>query len=125
MEQNVMIVDDEMTVRYSVRRILEHAGLKVTEVEDGESCINLLKKGFKGLILMDITMPGLDGWDTIQKIVDMGLAEGNIICMLTGKEKPDPKMDQLKEYVLDYIRKPFDNIKLIEIVKEYISYLNL
>lgn len=124
MDQNVMVVDDEPSVRYSVRRILENAGFKVIEVEDGKTCIKLLKEGFKGLILMDIAMPDMDGWDTIQSLVDQDLAQGNIICMLTGKEKPDPKMDKLKEYILDYIRKPFKHQQLVEIVEEYLSYLN-
>jgi len=124
MTNRVLVVDDEHAVRYSVKRILETAGLEVITAEDGKTCVALLEEGFHGLILMDIMMPGMDGWDTIQKIVDKGLAEGNIICMLTGKEKPDPKMDTLKEYVLDYILKPFNNQKLIDIVKEYLSYLN-
>jgi DNA-binding NtrC family response regulator len=43
--------------------------------------------------------------------------------MLTGKEEPDVKMEKLKEYVLDYIRKPFDKDQLLAIVGDYLAYL--
>jgi DNA-binding response OmpR family regulator len=68
-------------------------------------------------------MPEMDGWDTIQNLVDKGMVKGNIICMLTGKEATDERMKMFKEYILDYIRKPFDHQKLTELVKEYLAYL--
>jgi len=123
MDKSVMVVDDDSAVRNTVKRILEYAGFHVMTAESGEDCLTLLEEGFYGLILMDVVMPGLDGWDTIQTIVDKGLAKGNIICMMTAKEIPDPRMDHLKEYILDYITKPFAAEKLIGVVKEYIDYL--
>lgn len=121
--RRVLVVDDEPMVVYSVRRILESAKIEVHAAENGTACLEELRKGFKGLILMDIMMPGMDGWDTIEQIVKEGFAEGNIICMLTGKEEPDAKMEKLKEYVLDYIRKPFDKDQLLAIVGDYLAYL--
>jgi CheY-like chemotaxis protein len=124
MMKTVLIVDDEEMVRYSVKRILEIAGFEVRTAASGPECLSLLKDGFKGLILMDIVMPGMDGWDTVKAIVEGGLFEGNLICMLTGKEIPDIKMDYLKEYVLDYILKPFESKKLVQICREYLPYLD-
>jgi len=124
MRKSILVVDDEDVVRKSVQRILEIAGFDVQTAAGGPECLAILNKGFKGLILMDIVMPGMDGWDTIKAIVEGGLFEGNLICMLTGKEVPDIKMDYLKEYVLDYILKPFESSKLIQICGEYLSYLD-
>jgi CheY-like chemotaxis protein len=123
MKDTVMVVDDDPMVQTTVKRILESAGLKVTTVDSGDACISQVEKGFEGLILMDISMPKLDGWDTIQTLVDKGLVKGNIICMLTGKETPDDRMETLKEYILDYIRKPFSQASFVPLVKEYLSYL--
>jgi CheY-like chemotaxis protein len=123
MKDTVMVVDDDPMLQRTVKRILETAGLKVTTADSGEACISLVEKGFEGLILMDIIMPTMDGWDTIQILVDRGLVKGNIICMLTGKESPDDRMKMFKEYILDYIRKPFDQKAFIQLVKEYLSYL--
>ena len=71
---------------------------------------------------MDIIMPEMDGWDTINEIVKRGYIKNVIITMLTGKDQPGEKMDNLKEYVLDYIRKPFDTQDLIRLIKKYLSY---
>ncbi len=123
MAQQILVVDDDQLVRRTVQRILEVNGFSVVTAEDGGDCLAKLDKGFKGLILMDITMPGKDGWQTIEEMIEKGYTDGNIICMLTGKENPDKKMEQFKEYVLDYIRKPFQNDQLVAIVKEYLTYL--
>jgi CheY-like chemotaxis protein len=123
MKDTVMVVDDDPMVQMTVRRILENAQLKVTTVDNGAACIKEVENGFEGLILMDIMMPGMDGWDTIQTLVDKGLVKGNIICMMTGKETPDDRMKMLKEYILDYIRKPFDQQNFVKLVKEYLSFL--
>ncbi len=118
-----MVVDDDPSILYTVRRILESAKMTVYTADSGRKCLEELKKGFKGLILMDVIMPDMDGWDTVKEIVDQGFLDGIIICMLTGREVPDQKMDKLKEYVLDYITKPLDRKKLVSVVEEYLLYM--
>ena len=58
-----------------------------------------------------------------RKIVEKGYDKGNIISMLTARDDPGEKVDDLKEYVLDYIKKPFESADIIKTVKEYFSYL--
>lgn len=123
MNNKVLIVDDDDVVRHTVKRVLEQFDFDVTAVESGQACLDALKEGFHGLILMDIVMPEMDGWETIEQMIKTGYAQSNIVCMLTGKETPDEKMAELKEYVLDYIKKPFNNRELVDIVKQYLSYL--
>jgi CheY-like chemotaxis protein len=123
MKDSVLVVDDDPVMQMAVRRILEAEGLKVSIADSGEACIREVEKGFEGLILMDIMMPGMNGWDTIQTLVDKSKVKGNILCMLTGDEKPDDRMKLYKEIVLDYVRKPFDRERLVKLVKEYLAYL--
>jgi DNA-binding NtrC family response regulator len=123
MKNKVLIVDDDDSILNTVDRILSQQGIAVKKVNSGQACLKALEEGFKGLILMDVIMPGMDGWDTVKSIVDRGYLDGVLICMLTGKSDPDQKMETLKEYILDYIRKPFDYKTFIELVKEYLSYL--
>lgn len=111
---DVMIVDDDAHVRIAVKTILSDAGFHIISADSGGQCIDLLKKGFSGVVLLDIMMPGMDGWDTIQAILDNSLEQGIAIVMLTAKNAPDAKMIGLQEYVVDYITKPFDNEDLIE-----------
>jgi len=123
MEKKVLVVDDDPAIRLSVQMVFEEAGYNVILAESGEQCLNELKNGYKGVILMDIMMPKMDGWDTIQAIVDQNLLEGNIIAMLTARDAPDVKMNPLKEFVIDYLTKPFEPDEIIATVDEYISYL--
>ena len=119
--KEVLVVDDEEAVHYTVRTILEKAGHEVTCAESGEECLEKLRTGFRGLILMDVMMPQMDGWETVRCMVEDGLIEGNVICMLTGLPEPEPQMDPLKEYVLDFITKPFRGPELTARVEELLQ----
>ena len=123
MSRKVMVVDDDPSILVAIREVLELAGFDVTTVDSGIACLEELKKGFKGVILMDAMMPGMDGWDTIREMVDNKLLEGNIIAMLTAKDVPDKKLDEIKEYVIDYLTKPFEPNELVDIVGEYFEYI--
>lgn len=124
MNRNVMVVDDEHAVRFSVGKILENADFDVTLAEDGPHCIDEVRAGFKGLILMDVMMPEMDGWDTIKAIADEGFMEGIVICMMTALPEPEPKMEMVKEYVLDYLRKPFTTAEILEKVERLLDIVS-
>ena len=120
----IMIVDDDAHVRIAVRTILNDAGYTVIAAESGQRCIELLKNGFNGVILLDIMMPGMDGWDTIKQILAEDLYYGIVIVMLTAKSSPDTKMIGLQEWVLDYLTKPFDSEELIERTVYFSGFLS-
>ena len=123
MKKNVMVVDDDASVRLTVEAVLQPQGFDVTSVEGGERCLAELEKGFHGVVLMDVMMPRMNGWETVREIIKRRLLDGNLISMLTAKDDPDPDMEGLAEYVLNYIRKPFEPAALISVVDEYCSYL--
>jgi CheY-like chemotaxis protein len=124
MNNRIMIVDDNEYVRASVEIICSSAQLDLATAASGPDCLKHLEDGFKGIILMDIMMPGMDGWDTIREMVARGLYDGNIIVMLTGMGEPDSKMDGLQEYVSDYMTKPFGPDQLLESLEYYLTLLN-
>lgn len=119
----VMVVDDDPTILETVRMILEPAGYDIHIAQGGDKCLEALREGFRGVILMDIMMPGMDGWGTIAAMVKEGLVEGNVICMLTAVHDPGPEMEELKECVLDYVRKPFTCDELLSAVADSICYV--
>jgi len=119
-----MVVDDDPYILIALRELFKPENMEVLAVTKGEDCIEELKKGFKkGVILMDIMMPGMDGWRTIEEIINQDYLDGNIITMLTAKDIPDKKMANLKAYITDYITKPFDPEKLVALVKDYFNRL--
>lgn len=120
----VMLVDDEECIRETVSELLETEGIPVITAAGAHDCLKQLQDGFRGVILMDVMMPGLDGWATIREIEKAGLLQGNIIAMLTAMDVPDERMEGLQEVVIDYITKPFEPKVFIETVKKYLALLD-
>jgi DNA-binding response OmpR family regulator len=81
--------------------------------------------GFQGVILKDIMMPHMDGWQTIREIVARGYTKGNIISMLTARGDFDPIAEDIRPYVKDYLVKPFDLKPLVNKVKKYFNTQDL
>ncbi len=122
MDKRIMVVDDDPDILITIRKIFENEGYEVFTVDSGIDCIKELERGFKGIILMDIMMPFMDGWDTIEEITKRGLLKDIIISILTARGTPDrEKMRGLESYIYDYITKPFDVKKLIFNVKKMIA----
>lgn len=119
-----MLVDDDEMILESVELFFKSEGIRILTAASGQKCLDLLSEGFRGVILMDVMMPEMDGWDTIRKIVEKDLYEGNIIVMLTALETPDKKMDGLQEYVTDYVTKPFNTTNLLSSIKYYLAILH-
>jgi len=121
MKRKLMVVDDDPFVLITMRQLFEPEGFEVYTVTSGAECLDELARGFKGVILMDVMMPHMDGWTTIREIVSKGYHEGNVISMLTAREEYDPNAEDLKKYIKDYLIKPFDLKPLISTVKNYTS----
>ena len=124
MDAKVMLVDDEEMIRESVKVFFQSEGISILTAASGDECLDHLEDGFRGVILMDVMMPDMDGWDTIRKIVEKDLYEGNIIVMLTALGAPDNNMEGLQEYVTDYLTKPFNPDALMEILQYYFNLLD-
>lgn len=117
MEKRLMVVDDDPDILISIRKIFEKEGYEVLTVDTGWDCLKELERGFKGVILMDIMMPFMDGWDTIEQILKKGFTKDVIISILTAKGTPDhEKMRGLEGFIYDYIIKPFDIDKLTKLI---------
>lgn len=122
MKKRIMVVDDDPDILIVIRKIFEKEGYEVLTVDSGMDCIKELERGFKGVILMDIMMPFMDGWDTIEEITKRGYETNVVISILTAKGTPDhEKMRGLESHIYDYITKPFDVEQLILHVKNMIA----
>lgn len=119
MSKKIMIVDDEPDVLSSLKTILERQDYEVITVNNGFDCLSEVEKGFKGVILMDIMMPEMDGWETIRELIDRNLMKGLSIEIITAKGTPDrDKMKGLESYIEDYLAKPIDIQDLISSIKK-------
>jgi DNA-binding response OmpR family regulator len=124
LKQKIMVVDDDRKMGELVLNVLMPEGWDVIWVGSGLECLERMEGGFKGLILLDIQMAAMDGWDTLREIVNRGLFPGNLVCMLTGETEPGNKSEGLEEYVLDYITKPFKTQALITKIRYALDCLH-
>lgn len=119
----IMLVDDEECIRETVAELLDSEGISVITAVDGQDCLHKLREGFRGVILMDVMMPGMDGWAVIREMERGSLIQGNIIAMLTAMDVPDERMEGLQDVVIDYITKPFEPLEFIATVRKYLTLL--
>jgi len=115
-----MVVDDESDVRISVGQILEISGYEIIEAENGIDCLKKLESETPDLVLLDIMMPGMSGWDVASKIKEKEEWKDIPIIFLTAKgDEMSIGMGSLASE--DYIVKPFDIIDLKERVEKIIG----
>lgn len=124
MQPRILIVDDDLGILKTVELVLASRGYAALKAPNGQTCLEALRQGFKGVILMDIMMPGLSGWETIRAILAEQLLGDNLICMLTALPEPGPEGEGLQEYVFDYLPKPFDNQQLLQMVENALGFLS-
>jgi|FLOH01.1.fsa_nt_gi CheY-like chemotaxis protein len=123
MTTHVMVVDDDALISAIVRQMLESAGYEVHTALSGQNCIEQLRSPFRGVILMDYAMPGMNGSETIKAISEEGLDKNCVIFMLTGMDEPPTDLQSSSERVLDYIRKPPTRDDLCARIEEAMSFL--
>src|SRR2546423_15676228 len=68
----VLVVDDEADIRHLVRELLERAGHDVMEAGDGNEGLRVFFSSRPDLVVLDVSMPGLDGWGTLERIRELG-----------------------------------------------------
>ena len=113
----IMIVDDEEKIREIVLKMLEDKGHEVMEAESGKECLEIIKDKKPDLILMDVMMPEMDGWEAAREIKKDKANEEIIISMLTIRSEDEDKIKSLDDASADWhIAKPIKREKLIQTV---------
>ncbi len=118
--KKIMIVDDEKDIRYSLKRILESEGKDygIIEAEDGQKAIEILEKEKPNLILLDVMMPNMDGWETCKKIKENDATKNIPVIFLTAKPfSVDDLQKATKLKASEYLTKPFVKEQLIKMIE--------
>ena len=117
MAVNVLIVDDLAFIKIVLRDIIEKAGFRVVgEASNGEQAISLYQDTRPDVVLMDITMPGMDGLTALEKIREIDPAARVIICSALGQQRLIVQAIQLG--AKDFIVKPFQPQRVISALKK-------
>jgi len=108
MKKKILVIDDEKTIRVLLQNYLQNDYDVITK-SDGEEGLNWLQEGnFPDLIVSDIQMPNLDGYEFIKNIRASGYFKDIPMIMLSGIESSAEKVKTLKMGANDYIVKPFN-----------------
>ena len=117
----ILCVDDNETNRYMIEKILERAGFTVCTASDGEAGIAAAQAERPGLILMDIQMPGIDGFEATRRL-KAGPDTGHIPIIALSAHEADEKAEEIAASGCDsYLTKPLDFAKLLTLVNALLS----
>jgi CheY-like chemotaxis protein len=110
---SVLVVDDEPDLRLLARLLLEMMGHQVAEVDDGQSAITLLTGPHDiEVVLLDLRMPGVSGWDVLASLREAGALDGLGVVVFSAHMEPREHDRALREGARAYLTKPFTDDQL-------------
>jgi CheY-like chemotaxis protein len=116
--KTVLVIEDNLEIRENTAEILELAGFRVITAENGKEGLLIVSAEYPDIVLCDIMMPGINGYQVIKKLRDNPLTAGiPFIYVTASAEKADVK------FAMDlgadgYVRKPFDIADLMEAIED-------
>jgi DNA-binding response OmpR family regulator len=106
----VLVVDDDNDIRGLVRELLERSGYDVLEAPDGNEGLRVFYAEQPDLVILDVSMPGLDGWGVLERIRELSDVP---VVMLTARAEELDKVRGLRAGADDYVTKPFGRQELL------------
>jgi DNA-binding response OmpR family regulator len=113
----VLIIDDEAPIRLLCRVNLEAEGMQVIEASDGESGLEKARRERPDVILLDVMMPRLDGWDVAQSLAEDELTKELPIIFLTARAEVRDRARGLDIGGVEYVTKPFNPLELAPLIE--------
>lgn len=115
MGKTVLIADDAMFIRASLKKILENSGYRVVaEAENGRDAVEKYKKTLPDLVTMDITMPEMDGIEALDKIIEINPDAKVVMISAVGYQQNVLKA--IQKGAKNFIVKPFTGDKVLDII---------
>jgi two-component system phosphate regulon response regulator PhoB len=113
----VLVIDDEAPIRLLCRVNLEAEGMTVLEAADGPSGLEKARIETPDVILLDVMMPGLDGWRVAEELLDDARTEEIPIIFLTARAELRDRARGIDLGGVDYVTKPFNPVELAPLVR--------
>ena len=118
----ILCVDDDINMLNTVEDILISSGYSVSLAKSGKQAIDFVKKGIGfSLILLDVDMPGMDGYETLREIKNLDEGKDIPVIFLTAKDEPDFEIKGFEYGAADYITKPFVKSVFLARIKNRIT----
>lgn len=117
----VLVIDDEAPIRLLCRVNLEAEGMEVLEASDGPTGLEKARNEEPDVILLDVMMPGLDGWQVAEELLDSERTSSIPIVFLTARAEVRDRARGLDLGGIDYVTKPFNPVELAPLVLDLID----
>ncbi|MFO8061538.1 MAG: type II/IV secretion system protein [bacterium] len=123
-DRRILIVDDSRTIRMMIRPLLEDNGYEVIESEDGSSALDLISQKKFDLVILDLMMPGIDGFEVIKRIRESSHNNDLRVIMLTSDNVMENELKGFNLGIDEFIPKPFMPEKLMARVNAIMRRIN-
>jgi DNA-binding response OmpR family regulator len=117
----VLVIDDEAPIRLLCRVNLEAEGMQVIEAADGPAGLEQAREHTPDVVLLDVMMPGLDGWRVAEHLLDDERTNEIPIIFLTARAEFRDRARGLDIGGVDYVTKPFNPLELAPLVRELLA----
>jgi DNA-binding response OmpR family regulator len=117
MSPRVLVIDDEAPIRLLCRVNLEAEKMEVLEASDGPTGLDLARGERPDVILLDVMMPGLDGWRVAERLIEDPETREIPIIFLTARAEFRDRARGLDIGGVDYVTKPFNPVELADLVR--------
>jgi DNA-binding response OmpR family regulator len=123
-QTRVLVIDDEAPIRLLCRVNLEAEGIEVLEAADGTSGLSLARAEHPDVVLLDVMMPGLDGWRVAEELLEDEDTSGIPIIFLTARAEFRDRARGLDIGGVDYVTKPFNPLELAPLVRDLLDRID-
>ena len=120
MEKKILIVDDSPTARELITVALQSQGFQILIASNGEEAIHKAQKESPDLILLDVIMPGQNGFQVCRQLKTGGLTKDIKVILVTSKSQKSDRFWGLKQGADDYLIKPFEKSDLLKCIEYHI-----
>jgi len=117
----VLVIDDEAPIRLLCRVNLEAAGMEVLEAGDGPTGLGAARAERPDVILLDVMMPGMDGWQVLEELLEDPRTREIPIIFLTARAELRDRTRGLELGGVEYVTKPFNPVELAPLVQDLLE----
>src|ERR687887_1967247 len=118
---NVLVIDDEAPIRLLCRVNLEAEQMRVLEAADGQTGLEKAREERPDVILLDVMMPGRNGWEVAEELLADDRTSGIPIVFLTARAEMRDRAKGLDLGGLDYVTKPFNPVELAPLIRALLA----
>jgi len=119
----ILVVDDQEQMRWTLRNIIERAGMRVVEAEDGSNALDIIQHHSPHVLLLDMRMPGMSGFEVLRRAKSL---DGDLpVIIVTGHGDIEDAVRTLKAGAFDYVTKPFTNQHLVDSILSALDFRHL